>query len=323
MDAVARVPIVAPGAPPAAAPSARHGVRVLLSVLACTVLAGVLSGSVWVHRFATSAEAPAPVPAPSPLTALSNVAPIPITITTPAWTKVREIVTVDQLHTDHRLWRQMHFGDWDGVSVAYRETALKAMIRAHADLFRGPDRWRTMTAADWDDIPQPIRAMVYLRMIWHWAAMERVGVEFNLNPEKVALTIGAIVMAESWFEHRAINVNPWGNRDFGLAQCSDFCRAEIAAMIARCELLFRPTDADYFNPWIATRIATVWFRRELRNANGDLDLAARAYHRGIDQALDEKGDVYIARVQQLRDRYIRAQGPSETWRFLVREIRAL
>ena len=94
-------------------------------------------------------------------------------------------------------------------------------------------------------------------------------------------------------------------------------------MVARCEVLFRPTEADYFNPWVATRIAAVWFRRELRLAEGDMDLATRAYHRGIDQALDEKGDAYIAKVQRLRAQYIRAQGSSETWRLLVREIGAL
>jgi len=165
--------------------------------------------------------------------------------------------------------------------------------------------------------------MAYLRMIWHWARLEGVGVEFGLVPEQVAQTIGAIVMAESWFEHRAFNQNQWGNRDLGLAQCSDYCREEVAAMVARCELLFRPTEADYFNPWMATRIATVWFRRELRLAEGDVDLATRAYHRGIEHAHDEKGDIYAGRVQQLRDRYIRAQGKSETWRFLVREIGAL
>ena len=294
-----------------------------MGVVAVIVIASALSGAVWLQRFVTSGETPVAMVPATPVVALSNPRTVEITLTTPTWTRVSDVVTVDQLHTDHRIWRQMHFGDWDRVSIAYRETALKAMIRAHADLFRGPGQWRTMTADDWDDIPQPIRAMVYLRMIWHWARTEAVGIEFGLAPELTAQTIAAIVMAESWFEHRALNVNVWGNRDLGLAQCSDFCRAEIAAMIARCELLFRPTEADYFNPWVATRIATVWLRRELRNANGDLDLAARAYHRGIDRALDDKGDRYIAKVQQLRDRYIRAQGSSETWRFLVREIRLL
>lgn len=296
--------------------------RVLLWMVLITVPGGV-SGVVWIHRFRTSVEAPAPIPPPTPLASLSNLRPVAITLTTPDWKKVRETVTVDQLHTDHGLWRQMHFGDWDVVDPAYRTSALRAMIRSYRRLFAGPAGWRHMSPGDWDEVPQPIRAMAYLRMIWHWAGVEEVGVEFGLDPERVAQTIGAIVMAESWFEHRAFNVNQWGNRDLGLAQCSDFCRKEIAAMADRGELRFRPSEADYYDPWIATRIATVWFNRELRLADGDVDLAARAYHRGIDQAMDEKGDVYIAKVQRLRSQYIRAQGSSETWRILVNEIGAL
>ena len=240
MDAVARVPPIVPGAPLALAPSARRGSRIVLAIAMTALSVSVLSGLVWVHRFATSIDAAAPVRPPTPLVSLSNLTPVAITLTTPAWTKVRDVVTVDQLNTDHRLWRQMHLGDWDGVSAAYREPALEAMIRAHRDLFRGPARWRTMTAADWDEIPQPIRALVYLRMIWYWSRMEGVGAEFGLEPEQAAQTIGAIVMAESWFEHRAINVNSWGNRDVGLAQCSDFCRAEIEAMIARTVISTSP-----------------------------------------------------------------------------------
>jgi hypothetical protein len=180
-----------------------------------------------------------------------------------------------------------------------------------------------MAAGQWDDIPQPIRSIAYLRMIWHWAIVENIGAEFGLAPEKLAQTIGAIVMAESWFEHRAVNENAWGNRDLGLAQCSDYCRETITAMVATCEILFRPREDDYFNPWTASRIATVWFERELLNAGGDIDLATRAYHRGIRLALDEKGDAYLARVQGLRERYIRAQTGSESWKFLAREISRL
>ena len=294
-----------------------------MAIVAAMLCGGVLSGMVWVQRFTTSRDAPAPARPPTPLAALSNLTPVAVTLTTPQWTRVRQTVTVDELRSDHRLWRQMHIGDWDRVDPAYRTSALQAIVRSYEPLFRGPVSWRHMTAEDWDKVPQPVRSMAYLRMIWRWARLERVGAEFGLVPEHVAQAIGAIVMTESWFEHRAVHENQWGNRDLGLAQCSDYCREEIAGMSARSELLFRPTEADYFNPWVATRIATVWFRRELALAEGDVDLAIRAYHRGIDNAYDEKGDMYLARVQQLRDRYIRAHGSSGTWRFLVRQIGVL
>ena len=322
MGTVARVSSMLPGAL-VVVPTARPGRRVAAALIIVTLFGSLVSAAVWVHRLATHRAAPAPLRPPTPLAAMSNLRPVAITLTTPEWTKVRETVTVDQLHSDHRLWRQMHFGDWDRVDPAYRESALRAMVRSYESLFRGPVNWRDMTTEDWDKVPQPVRSMAYLRMIWRWARVERVGAEFGLLPEHVAQAIGAIVMTESWFEHRAFNQNQWGNRDLGLAQCSDYCREEIAAMVARCELLFRPTEADYFNPWMATRIAAVWFRRELELAEGDVDLAIRAYHRGIRNATDEKGDQYLARVHQLRDRYIRAQGHSGAWSFLVREIGGL
>jgi hypothetical protein len=322
MDAVARVQAIEPGAPLLVAPS-RWRLRWLVRILACIAAAGVLFGLVRVHTFAVSREAPAPVRPPTPLRALSDLRPVDITLTTPAWTKVREMVTVDRLRSDRTLWRQMHFGDWDRVPAPIREPALRAMIRAYAPVFSRPRAWRLMGAADWDAVPQPVRAMAYLRMIWYWAIAEDVGAEFGLDPEQLAQTIGAIVMAESWFEHRAGNENEWGNRDVGLAQCSDHCRATLADMSAAGEILFEPTEEDYFNPWVATRIATVWFERELRRSEGDVALAIRAYHRGIDQALDPKGDSYLASVMRLRERYIRTRGSSASWRFLAKEIASL
>lgn len=217
----------------------------------------------------------------------------------------------------------MHFGDWDTVPRDVRESALATMIGVYAPVFEGPFTWQRMTASDWDRVPQPIRAMAYLRMIWYWARVEAVGVEYGLAPRRLAHTIGAIVMTESWFEHRAVNENQWGNRDLGLAQCSDHCRETLAVMAQNGEVAFVPSEAEYFNPWIATRVATVWFERELHRADGDVELAIRAYHRGLDNAMDEKGDEYLARVLRLRERYVRTQGPSPTWRFVAGQVARL
>jgi hypothetical protein len=196
------------------------------------------------------------------------------------------------------------------------------MIRANADVFGGRRPWRSMSLADCDQVPQPVRAMSYLRMIWLWARHERVGEEFGYRPEEIAPSIAAIVMAESWFEHRAINENKYG-RDLGLAQCSDFCRGEILRMALHGEIGFFPIEPDYFDPWTATRIATVWFERELHRSGGDIELAIRAYHRGLDAAMDEKGDAYLARVLRLRERYILTQVASPSWAFVARSIAPL
>ena len=54
-----------------------------------------------------------------------------------------------------------------------------------------------------------------------------------------------------------------------------------------------------------------------------MDLAIRAYHRGLDNAMDERGDAYLARVVRLREQYIRSQKASPTWQFLTRKIMPL
>jgi hypothetical protein len=289
------------------------------------VIAAVLSvaatGAVArLYAFVSARETPAVAPGPALLLSVVDRRLVAITLTTPAWTKVREVVTVNALRTDHRLWRQMHVGDWDRIPAGIREPALRNMVGAYAAVFAGPRTWRSMSAADWDEVPQPIRAMAFLRMIWHWAAAEQVGVAFGLQPRRVAHSIGAIVMAESWFEHRAINENEWG-RDLGLAQCSSFCQRIMAAMALTGAIGFAPSETGYFNPWVATRVATVWFKRELIRADGNVELAIRAYHRGLDEAMDERGDAYLARVLRLRRQYIREQTASASWRFLAEWVR--
>jgi hypothetical protein len=275
-----------------------------------------------VHRFANDRDPPIPAQRPPDLLPLfSDTRPVRITTTTPSWTKVAETVTVDRLRTDLTLWRRMHFGDWDKISPTFREIGLAAMLRAYAPVILDQSAWRRMTASDWDDVPQPIRMMAFLRMIWYWARLERLGHEFDLRPDRLAQTVSAIVMAESWFEHRAVNENPWGNRDLGLAQCSDYCREELVRMAQEGLISFLPAARHYFDPWVATRIAIVWFERELLHAGGDVELAIRAYHRGPDQAMDDLGDAYLARVLSLRERYIRTQRTSPTWEYLTEEIR--
>ena len=296
------------------------GRRRAWTVIRLTLVTALAIGAVGLHGFARHRDPPAVAAPPTTLASVSNLSPVTVTITTPSWKKVRYTVPAQALWSDFTLWRQMHFNDWDRVPVALRHPAVRAMVRAHEWVLAGPDTWREMSASDWDRIPQPIRAMAYLRMIWHWAAAENLGTAFGFPPSLLAQTVGAIVLTESWFEHRAVHENQWGNRDLGLGQCSDYCRAEIARMHEEGEISFLPSEADYMNPWIATRVATVWFRRELLLAGGDVDLAIRAYHRGQSAAMDEKGGAYLGRVRQLRERYIRAQTASPTWRLLTEEI---
>jgi hypothetical protein len=300
---------------------ARRLVRGAAASLGAIALVALVAAGLRLHHFVTeAAPRPAVAGAPAVLDTLMDRTPVRIT-TTVGWQKVPQVVTTHALLHDATVWRRMHFDDWDRLPRPLAERAMEAMIGRHAYALDGPARWAAMSTFDWDAVPQPVRAIAYLRMVWHWTEAERVGEEYGWRPRDLAPTIAAIVMAESWFEHRAVNENPWGNRDLGLAQCSDHCRETLAAMGAAGTVPFALEEAQYFNPWFATRVATVWFQHELRRSDGDIDRAIRAYHRGQTQALDQKGDVYLAGVVDKRARYILNTGAPPSWQHLVREGR--
>jgi hypothetical protein len=292
--------------------------RLGVALLAAAAMAGAVAMARF-HMWVTSRSAPT-VAAPDILESLTDRRLVRITITTSSWKTVPKVVPLNQLGWDREVWRQMHFGDWDRLPSDVRERPLQRMAHVYDPLLRQPAAWRRMTAGDWDQVPQPIRAIAFLRMAHHWAVSRRVGGEFGLDPVRMGQTIGGIIMAESWFDHRAEHVNPYGNRDVGLAQCSNHCRRILAEMAKSGAIPFAPDEEDYFNPWIATWVATVWFERELGRAEGDVELAIRAYHRGLDAAMDERGTAYLANVLRLRERYVRTQRTSASWRSLVRLI---
>jgi hypothetical protein len=293
----------------------RWGTLALLLVAGCLVLA----------RLVTSAfEVPWPVPpiAPDPVAALTDRTAVRVH-TSYGWRKHEQEVTADRVLHDRALWRDMRIEDWDVVPARYREPALRLMLTAYAAALGGAGSWRRMSVEQWDLVPQPVRAIAYLRMVWYWSGREQLGVPFGLTPRSLAPIVAAIVMSESWFEHRAVNENAWGNRDLGLAQCSDYCRAEVALMAERGEIGLVPREEDYFDPFVATRIAVIWYARELANAEGDPELAIRAYHRGLDRALDERGSRYLATVRSRLQRYIRQIDAPPTGSFIAREGAAL
>jgi hypothetical protein len=254
-------------------------------------------------------------PVPPPLWMLPDETPVEVTITA-SWQKVPLVTTVEALRRDHTVWRKMHFDDWDKVPWPLRDEALTRMLARYEDTLSGPSVWRTMNAYDWDEVPQPVRAMAFIKMVRHWTALYAAGVAHPLTRREVADTVSAIVMIESWFEHRAVQENAAGNRDLGLSQSSDYCRSALDKLAEGGWIDFRLHEQDYFDPFKATRVAVVWFDIMLDEAEGDLPLAVRAYHRGIYAAQRGEGLAYLENALDKRRRFIRNREGPPAWSFL-------
>jgi hypothetical protein len=284
--------------------------------VAC-LAACVIAGALWVEQeLEARTRTVAPAVAPIHVYALFvDDRPVPLTVTA-AWTRVPHVATVDAVMGDATLWRRMHVADWDMVPSPLRERALDAMLARYRPLLTMPARWDDMTAHEWDAVPQPIRAFAFRHMVQFWIGYYHVGRAHGLAPRRVSETAAAIVMTESWFEHRAKHVNPWGNRDLGLAQASDQARRHMIALHERGTVDVLLTDDDYYDPWKATRFVAIWLSLLLDELGGDLDAAIRAYHRGVRNALRGEGHDYLALVERRRHQYIRNEGGSPSWRHL-------
>jgi hypothetical protein len=284
------------------------------------LLVAAASGSFWLRQ-ALDRTAPA-VALVDPFRGFYDRTPVAVTISIAGQRSART-VTADDVRGNVTLWRDMDLASWNEVPASLQQEGFDRMFRRYQAILLSPRAWDRMQPADWDRVPQPMRTVAYRQMAAYWAGYYEVGAAYGLPAGVVADTLAAIVMSESWFEHRAFLVNADGTRDVGLAGASEFARRRVRELFEAGLVDVQFADDEYENPWAATRFVAVWMKLLLDESHGDLERAVRAYNRGLANAHDSLGTAYYAAVQRRLRRFVRNLDAPPAWDYVWRKGRAL
>jgi hypothetical protein len=298
--------------------------RRLLTTLYAVLTTVVAGGTVWLRasveeRVATAAPS---VVAVDVYRLFVDDTPVLATLTA-GWEKVTEWTTHDAVQRDPTLWRRMYVDDWDRLPAGLRERGLDAMMARYRYLLLPPATWDRMRTEDWDEVPQPVRALAYRHMAEYWTGYYDVGGAYAIPRELMADTLSAVILSESWFEHRALNVNAWGNRDLGLAHGLRRRASPHDLAVRAGPRRFRAQRRGLLQPVARNAVCGVLDRPPPRRARWRSGCGGSRVPSGNPAGIGRARGRLPAGRRGRRRQYIRNPGGTSAWAYLWRRDRQI